>query len=111
MTCTDIEKMYDSSNSESKNVNKPISKETFMEDTQFFLSQVMRREAKIGLHTWRNTLYLLAILGEGDQDEIRKSARHKTYQSIYRYEKDNATLLEMIQYSKDHDELMLLIPK
>ena len=71
----------------------------------------MRREAKIGLHTWRNTMYLLAILRDSNQDKIRKSTQYKTYQSFCRYKKDNATLLEIIRRSKDHDELILLIPK
>lgn len=93
------------------NINVSMPYKTFMVDTVFYAKKILQREAILGLHVWRNTAYLMAQLGKGEPNEIRKSARHKSFQSYSRYEKDNATIMNLLQISSEHRETMSLVPK
>ena len=117
-SCNDLKHMHDQTSlsavseiSQSRNMKNSIGKETFMTDTTYYVGLILNRNGKIGLHIWRNTACLLAQLSKGNPDEIRKSARHKSYKSYSRYEKDNVTVLKLLEISTEHADLLSLVPK
>ena len=50
-------------------------------------------------------------LAKVNLEEIRKSARHKTLGSYSSNEKDNATVMALLEASSDRADLLLLVPK
>ena len=44
-------------------------------------------------------------------NEIRKSTRHETFDSCSRHEKNNATLMRLLEKSSEYEEKLHLEPK
>ena len=54
---------------------------------------------------------MLATFANGDREDMRKSARHKTALSCTRYEQDMSTLLEMMRRGNGNSNMLNLVPK
>ena len=54
---------------------------------------------------------MLAMFANGDREDMRKSARHKTALSHTRYEQDMSTLLEMTRRGNGNSNMLNLVPK
>jgi hypothetical protein len=74
-----------------------ISYSVFMAHLQNLCEEVLpaRDDMKIGCQTFRKTGYLLAIFGDGNSIDLKKSARHATDVNSAKYRKDAEDLYRM----------------
>ena len=117
-SCKQIEVMHDYSNASTRvraasklNVKEGMTKSSSIHDTIFCMTTVLRREERIWMHFWRNTPCFLTQLAKRVPDEMRKSARHKTYGSCSRREKRNSTIMKLLEISTEHADTLYLVPK
>ena len=73
-----------------------IAYTTYLHKIKIYLRKITdRQDAKFGSHTPRKTGYLFAVWGNGEESEIRRSARHKDLNTSSTYRADAMYLLEM----------------
>ena len=75
-----------------------------------FFYFVVNREASLGIHTRSNTTFMMGILGDGNRDDLNKSARHKNAESHNSHEQCNSALIALLKTVSINQDEIALVP-
>ncbi|KAJ3158083.1 hypothetical protein HK101_001402 [Irineochytrium annulatum] len=90
----------------------PMDYEAYQHRFTTLCSKILsHRDARYGSHSGRKTAYFLATWGDGNQNDMMLSARHKDPATAARYMSDGSALLELAKVQPDWDRVSSWIPR